>query len=45
MLVEQAHQDKKKYAELKELHAYDFIDSMIEVEKIEGRARFYIFNL
>ncbi|MCV9386019.1 GrpB family protein [Reichenbachiella ulvae] len=32
-LAEQAHQDKKRYAELKELHVNDFINSIIESEK------------
>ena len=32
-LAEKAHQDRKIYAELKELHVNDFIDSMIEEEK------------
>ena len=32
-LAEMAHQDRKIYAELKELHMNDFIDSMIEEEK------------
>ncbi|WP_373551312.1 GrpB family protein [Haliscomenobacter sp.] len=34
-LAEKANQDKKKYAELKELNVNDFIDSMIEKEKSE----------
>lgn len=32
-LAEKANQDKKKYAELKELNVNDFIDSIIEKEK------------
>jgi len=32
-LAEKAHQDKKVYAALKELHVNDFIDWMIETEK------------
>jgi GrpB-like predicted nucleotidyltransferase (UPF0157 family) len=32
-LAEKAHQDRKIYAELKELHVNGFIDSMIEEEK------------
>ncbi len=32
-LAEKANQDKKKYAELKELNVNDFIDSMIEADK------------
>ena len=34
-LAEKANQDKKKYAELKELNVNDFIDSMIAKEKSE----------
>lgn len=34
-LAEKANQDRKKYAELKELNINDFIDSIIEKEKIE----------
>jgi GrpB-like predicted nucleotidyltransferase (UPF0157 family) len=33
-LAKQANQDKKKYAELKEQHVNDFIDSIIEKEKM-----------
>ena len=36
-LAEQANQDRKKYAELKELNVNDFIDSIIEKEKNERR--------
>jgi len=32
-LAEKAHQDRKKYADLKELHVNDFIDSIIEKAK------------
>jgi GrpB-like predicted nucleotidyltransferase (UPF0157 family) len=32
-LAEQAKQDKKTYATLKELHANTFIDAIIELEK------------
>lgn len=34
-LAEKANQDRKKYAELKELNVNDFIDSIIEKEKNE----------
>lgn len=34
-LAEEAHQNKKKYAELKELNINDFIDAIIEKEKNE----------
>lgn len=33
-LAEKANQDKKQYAELKELHVSDFIDTIIEKEQI-----------
>ncbi len=36
-LAEQSNQDRKKYQELKELLANDFIDSMIEMEKNGGK--------
>jgi GrpB-like predicted nucleotidyltransferase (UPF0157 family) len=36
-LAEKANQDRKKYAELKELNVNDFIDSMIEKEKNERK--------
>ena len=32
-LAEKANQEKKKYAELKELNVNDFIDSIIKIEK------------
>ncbi|MDP3393017.1 GrpB family protein [Sediminibacterium sp.] len=38
-LAEQANQDKKVYAELKELNINDFIDSIIEVEKRTHRMK------
>ncbi|MDZ4681740.1 MAG: GrpB family protein [Saprospiraceae bacterium] len=39
-LAEKANQDKKKYAELKELNVNYFIDSIIEKEKSERTHRF-----
>ena len=36
-LAEQSNQDRKKYQELKELQVNDFIDSMVEKEKNEGK--------
>jgi GrpB-like predicted nucleotidyltransferase (UPF0157 family) len=38
-LAEQANQDRKKYAELKELNVNDFIDSIIEKEKTNAQHR------
>ena len=38
-LAEKANQDKKKYAELKELYVNYFIDSIIEKEKNECTTR------
>ena len=40
-LAEKAHQDRKIYAQLKELNVNDFIDSIIEEEKINGRTPQY----
>lgn len=36
-LAEQSNQDRKKYQELKELVANDFIDSIVEMEKKAGK--------
>ena len=36
-LAEQSNQDRKKYQELKELYVNDFIDSMIAMERNEGK--------
>ena len=43
-LAEKANQDRKIYAQLKELNVNDFIDSIIEEEKINERTPQYFLT-